>query len=353
MTWVQLILKDQRWARMLAVVGRRFLRRHNDGPISFRYCLGVWLLLAPGTSWAQVVGQDFVASIGNIGLLAPPDPPPPGGPKIYASTGPTPNWNVAQWNIPGGELSPFTSEEAGGALVQTASAAEAQVHIIRRGRDVQVILAQDGTVLPCESAGRPRESDLLLSPNGRSVTKPGISGLALQGAANLPLTGLSRLEFSADVAVAAGITEYRKGCPVDQGGATIGLVLSQKDVAHPQTMFYQLHIDEICGIQPAARDRICHATHSQLQYFFRTNPFGADDFLPLNHQPYLHNGEDRALRLDLLPRLKLIIAQSPPAADHDLSHWYVGGIYVGQAIWGDVTLRSSWSHVHLVAIPQS
>lgn len=293
--------------------------------------------------------QDMVQPIGDIGLLAPPDPPGPGGPKFYSETGPKPNWNIAQWNIPGGALSPFQKNVSGDTTTYTASASEARLKIIRHGNDVQVDLAQDGTVLPCETAaGRPRESDFLLSPNGQHANFPGVPGLTIQGDAKMPLSRLSSVVFEAGLSVTEGITQQRKGCPVDQGSALLGVILTNFTKSHAQTMFYQLNFDQLCGIQPQARDKLCHAVHDKPLYFFRTNPFGVADFLPLLGMSFVHSQEQRQLDLDILPRLRIIVQNGPVGMDRDLSHWTVTGLYVGQAIWGDVTLASQWRNIHLL-----
>lgn len=310
--------------------------------------LGLLLLLAPLGATAQGAGGDFILPIGNVALLAPPDPPPPGGPFLYGATGPSPDWSIAQWNIPGGALPPFSAAGS----VYTSIAAESQVRLSRRGAEIQVDLAQDGRVLPCTRAdGQPRESDLLLAPNGLYVNAPGVPGLAPMPAHSQPLSALSGVVFSADVGLQNGFIARPKGCLVSQGNALAVVILTELDVPHPQTMFYQLQMSTLCAPQTAAQNPVCHGLPGAPLYFFRTNPFGATDFLPLLGTPYLQSGAARHLRLDLLPRLRLVIANGPPGLDHDPAHWTVSGMYVGQHIWGDVRLRSSWHGIHLAIIP--
>jgi hypothetical protein len=61
----------------------------------------------------------------------------------------------------------------------------------------------------------------------------------------------------------------------------------------------------------------------------------------------MHGQEILLLNLALLERLQQAVLQSPPTMDHDLSHWKIGHMYFGQAIWGDVTLRTSWMNIQL------
>ena len=311
----------------------------------------ILLCLIPLAVMAQV---DLLQPIHNIALKAPPDPPPPGGPKFYSRTGPDPNWSVDQWNIPDGALSPFTAQIVDGNTVYYSSAPEASVKIIQGRQGTQIDLAQNGEVLPCMTkTGLPRESDLLLSANSSPVNSPGVPGMALEGRSNPSLSVLSSLRFKANLVVTEGVIRAGKECGVSQGSALLGIILSDAQSHPQQTMFYQLSFDRLCGIQPRGRDKLCHEMRRTPLFFSRKNPYGVADFLPLLGIPFMHGHDHLHLDFDVLPRLQEIIQTGPEGSDHNLSHWVVSGLYVGQAIWGGVTLGSSWQGIRLLASTQT
>jgi hypothetical protein len=67
-------------------------------------------------------------------------------------------------------------------------------------------------------------------------------------------------------------------------------------------------------------------------------------------QRYIATGEIRKVIVDILPRLRLVVESGPGEIDRDPSHWVLGGVYLGQHIWGDVRGESSWSDFHLIAL---
>jgi hypothetical protein len=77
-----------------------------------------------------------------------------------------------------------------------------------------------------------------------------------------------------------------------------------------------------------------------------------DDWLPLLGQPFLAEGERREIAVDLLPRLRQLIASGPEEMDHDPAHWVIDSAYAGQHIWGDFRLASAWDGFQLVAQPK-
>jgi hypothetical protein len=310
-----------------------------------------FVLLGHVSANAQTQPKDLLSPIHDVGLLAPPDPPGPGGPKFYNWTGATPNWEIAQWNLPESQLSPFKRIESGRMTIFFSTSPEATVKIIKSSQITEVALAQNGTVLPCETAsGIPRESDLLLGPNGDHPNPPGVPGLAMLGATNLSLSKMNSLTFEADISIIEGNTKTHKGCKVSQGGALLGIVLSDFVANRPQTMFYQLAFDRLCGVQPAAREAMCLSVPSSPEVFSRVPPYGTSDFAPLLGIPLMHSGDSREVNVDILPRLKLVIETGPPGIDHNISHWVIGGLYVGQNIWGDVTMKSNWKNIHLLVL---
>lgn len=310
--------------------------------------VNVALLFIIGNGSAKGKRFDLVVPMRDFVLLEPSDPGP-SGPETYAATGLAPEWNIAQWNIPGGKLSPFLVHHAGRSTILYSHAAAASVTIVRGAgaEHESARLRQDGAVLPCvDGDGKPRESDLFIGPNGQNT--PLKSGMLRSGDGMPTLAEMSGLFQTVTLSARYGLAHTKKGCAVNQAGAIIGVVLSDLVASPPQTMFYQISLNSFCGPGTAERIQLCTSAHRQPAVYFPTNPFGTDDALPLAGQPFLRNGERRTVRLDLLPRLTLVIATGPAGIDRDISHWKIGGLYLGQHIWGDVTMETTWQDFRLV-----
>jgi hypothetical protein len=288
---------------------------------------------------------DLMAPIAGLAIREPPDPPRPGEPPFYSETGPNPNWNVAQWNIPGEKLSPFARND--GRF--EASAPAARVRAALDGQ-AELALSQDGSLLPCSTAdGAPRELDLFISPNGPDLAGAGAIGWRRNGTAAPALAELGRLTLHATVSYGGSLAPTNKGCGVNQGGVLLALILSNAEASPPQTLFYQLYLGRVCGTGDPAHDASCRERPKGQFYFFAQNPFGVDDYLPLVGEPWLDRDEERAIRTDVLPRLLTALAAAPAGMDKDPSRWRVTGFYAGQNIWGDIRLSTRWSGLRVVA----
>ena len=285
---------------------------------------------------------------GDFALRAPATPRPGEPPDFYSETGPDPGWQIAQWDIPGGRLSPFTTTLLPDGVRFTATAPEASVQITRASGHESIRLSQDGAVLPClTDKGTPRESDLLFRPKDR--TAPGRTAVLVEP---VRLSQLHHLIVETKVQISYGETAHPKGCKVTQGNSGINLVLNNTTVRPPQTFFYQLGFNQPCEFGPAVRMRECLGGLHGPGYFFQHNPFGVDDRLPLLGHPFIRNGEARSLSLELLPRLRQLIAMAPPEMDHDPAHWVISNASIGQAIWGDFRLTTTWYYVQILLVPR-
>lgn len=315
-----------------------------------KYAALLPLCAAPAAAGAQTSGsgQEWLQPITGVGLLEPTL----NGiqPTYYGSSDAAPNWRIAQWSMPGNKLSPLAATVAAdGGTVLSASSTEASVSITL-GAAPAVQLHQDGSILPCDNAnGKPRESDLFFSPGGFHEPKPGVSGLTPAALQSPALAQLKSLVFSTSLSVKEGKAAHPKGCMVNQGGALIGVTLVNHAGPKPQTLFYQLQFSRICDQTDPRTAQMCHHISAHPAYWSKVNPFGGGDVLPALSVPMLASNQQRNLQLDLLPRLKQLIAEGPAAMDKDLSHWSVGNIYLGQHIWGDVSLESSWKNISLKA----
>jgi hypothetical protein len=299
---------------------------------------------------AAAAELSLVAAPRDFALKEPVNPPPPGGPFTYATSGGTPNWHIVAWDIPGGKLPPFVERKVGETTVFSSRAAEAAVEFERSpdGR-VSYRLSQDGSALPCEDKQQPFESDLFAAPNDADTKPPEGPGLFFPAQGKLFLSSLARLTAAATVTINSGRSTLTKGCGVSQGTVLISVILSNA-VSH-QTLFYRVDLTSACGPQPTARTELCarSISYPRAVYYFRTNPFGVQDPLPMFGQRWVGNNERRTVSLDLLPRLIELIKHGPPNMDHDPGQWYVGHYYNGQHIWGDLTMSSQWEDIKFSA----
>lgn len=290
-----------------------------------------------GATTGQAAPTPLVPPFGDFALRDPAEPVRPGAPNFYAATGPDAGWQIAQWNIPGGRLSPFTVSHSGGVEILTSKSPEATIRITRGPKGEAIELTQDGAVLPCtDKHGSPRESDLAFGPNTLI-------------ARDIPLAKLQSLMLTTTVRVWYGMTTHPKGCAVNQGAALVSVVLNNLSKRPPQTLFYKFSLNPLCGPGTVSRVRSCEDWTKRPGFYFVHSPFGVDDWLPLLGKRYLSPGERRTIRLDLLPRLRQLIASGPEEMDHAPSHWVIDSAYVGQHIWGDFKLSSAWESYDLIA----
>lgn len=320
--------------------------------IAQRFRFGLWVVtLSFSAGWhaAQADEIPLFKPVNAVSVHSPVQPVPPGGPFAYTASGPAADWGVVAWDIPGGDLSVFTTTtDAAGHAIAMSRAAEASVTVRHHAGGATITLLQDGTVLPCVGHdGGPRESDLFLSPNQKTngFDAPGYT----DGDHTYALTALKHLTAKVTVSYTASPVKKAAVCGVAQGGALIAVILDNR-VTH-QTLFYQLALTLICGPQPAPRLAFCAKMRElpRSNFFFTKNPFGVDDRLPLLGQPFLEPGETRTIEVDLLPRLLGFLRAGPLALDTDASHWTFGAFYAGQNIWGGVALTTHWSNIQLIA----
>ena len=196
--------------------------------------------------------------------------------------------------------------------------------------------------------GGPLEFDLFAEPNGPYAKAPRQSGYLWSDAQGPVLSGLTHLTFDGDVMLSEGLATSRKQCQANFGNLVFAVILNDHAVHPAQVFFCQLFLSRLCGADPSLKLRSCAQPKSMFQYFVK-NPFGTDDDLPLAGQPWLLQGQPTRVQLDLLPRLIGAIRSGRGGMDQNLSDWTVGSVYLGQIMYGDVTLQSTWRDVRLVA----
>jgi hypothetical protein len=251
--------------------------------------------------------------------------------RYYGDTSTSPAWQIAQWDIPGQKLSPF-KPMSDGSLISHTDEADVQI------KNGALTISQSGAILPCSYSGaKPRESDLFFAPSVRHFTPL------------LTLSSLRSLTQTADITVDGAILP-NKTCKVNMGYALMAIVLVDQEVHPAQTFFYQLELSQVCHVIPGGLN--CNKKYIRPFYYSRVNPYGADEYEPMLGQPFFANGANTHFSVNLLPRLKSIIANGPPGMDNNISHWVIANAYYGQHIWGGVTLTTRWSGLQLVAQPQ-
>jgi hypothetical protein len=308
----------------------------------------VWLGTgaAPHLAAKQI---SLIAPMSGFSLMDPTVPPPPGGRQAYAQTGGRLQWGVGTWGSPGGKLPPFAVLQDGTETIYSSRSLAAGIDVATGPTGTTLTLEQDGRVVPCTHAdGKTFESDLFASPNDLNVKAPRRPRLLRAGRSALALSSLKSLVFSTDLVMTEGLAMSRKRCKANFGGVLFAVILNDRESRPFQTFFYQIFLSRLCGTGEPVRLPSCARPLGMFQYFV-TNPFGSDDFLPLAGAPLILDGQQMHIRTDLLPRLVAMIRTARGGVDQNLSHWTVGSVYLGQNVFGDATMQSSWRHVSLVA----
>lgn len=310
----------------------------------------VFVMLAC-TGVAKADEFSLFVPMSGFSLLEPTYPAPPGGPVAYSQTDGALEWSVGPWGSPGGRMPPFkaTQDGQGNSIFSTHSAG-AGVIVTRGLAGTTLDLEQNGQMLACnDAAGHPQEFDLFAEPNGAGVKSPRLAGLFPAGFSKQPLSTLSHLYLSANVTMQESLADSRKHCQVNIANTQFSVILIN-DVSEPnQVFFYQLLFSRFCGAAPTIKLNSCGMEKKKIEQYSPKNPYGADDFLPLLGMAWLEKGQKTSIQADLLPRLKQAISTGPAGLDKDITHWHIGSVYLGQIIYGDLTLRSSWRDVSLLA----
>jgi hypothetical protein len=269
--------------------------------------------------------------------------------KPYAQTDGILQWSVGAWNIPGGKLPPFTKRADKEGAVFSTQAPAARVGIAIEPSGTRLTLAQNGRVVPCEGKNnRPFEFDLFAAPNDARVKPPRWPGYLSPAIQNSDLNALTGLIFQADVQMTQGLATPGKHCQTNFGNAVVAVILNDRATHPAQVFFYQLFVSRFCGVIASIKLPSCGLETKMLQ-FFKKNPFGTDDYAPLAGAAWLAPGRKTKIQIDLRPRLISAIETAQGGVDQNLSHWRVGSMYLGQIIYGDVTLQSTWRNVTLTA----
>ena len=251
---------------------------------------------------------------------------------LYAPTSSSANWHVSQWSIPQ-DLPGFNAQ----GVAQNQSA---RVAWLGAGR---YELSQDGSSLPCYKvfpSGRrlPDEFDLFTTPNNIDV--PGYPQAAGAGA-GISLDAVTSLDASITLDVTRA-DEVDASCPITRTAFLLAVVLSNP--VSRQTLFLQIQLGTIRFDNPNSEITTGWFFKGRNNQSGGVGAWGYNDNVTSYGQPWASVGGAETYRLDLLPRLRGIIADGEDSGlDQDLSHWRVAGTYHGQSVWGHVRNDVIWS----------
>lgn len=282
--------------------------------------LGQGLISMSAVGSVSVSGMTAVLPPLNRGFcLNDPNVPANGQPITYSSTNSKPVWKIDQWSIDGGRLGPWTFNKASQSWDTAAASASVKVSTRRQ----RIEMFQDGTILSCGTPAAAREFDLLFSP---VLKQP------------LVLSSAKRIVIELEADISFGIARAVSVCPVNMGGACIGVVLSSEPNA--QTFFYQFSLR---GRGMSNGTLIGADWPSDARWYAITNPFGVDQYEIGGGS--LRTSDTVILNVDILSRLNDVIRGSPSAMNK--SNWTITGLYAGQRIWGNITQRAIWKKFQL------
>ena len=278
------------------------------------------------------------------------NPAKPGNPPAYAATRPKATWSIIAWNIPDGQLPPFSESRGAEGSVFSSHTPSASVVIKQKANSgSELELSQDGRVLPCNTAnGHPAEFDLFLHPNDKADAYEQV-GYTAAPEFKQGLDALSTLKVKTRLSFRAGDADRSEECGVASSNVTAGFILGNPSAK--QTLFYDIVLATACGKQPQKRLDHCKSflSHPWLSYFSRKTPFGVDDPAPLLGEPFVRNGEARDIDLDVLPGLLAAIERAPDGMDRDPAHWRLTGFLDGQVIYGGMKVATTWSNLTVAA----
>jgi hypothetical protein len=233
---------------------------------------------------------------------------------------PSPYWNLAQWAIPAA-LTPTYGPSSGW---QTANAyARLQYHATEASGTNVYELAQNGntTALPCGT-----ETDLFLGTGDPSTYSGSPDGFAESAA----LSALTAATMSVGMKVV--YEQYNARCPTNYVGYISALILSNS-TAH-QTLFYQIHLRDSRGVYPNMW--WCPGYPSNGSYCVD------DDVRVLGGATVPANNTRVNNTVNVLSRLKQIVATGYSGLDTNPANWRIQNAYFGQVLQGGMIPTSRW-----------
>ena len=256
--------------------------------------------------------------------------------RLYGATSAAANWKVAQWDIPA-DLPPFSANG-----ISANKFASVQFH-----PGGAIALAQNLSAIPCMQvfpSGRNlvREVDLLAGPNKRNQAG---NAPAADGDDTEPLTQVENLMLRVTLSLNS-FAVIDAACGNNRMNVTEAVVLTNP--ASRQTLFYQLRLATLT-------DREGRKAPAPNWFFAGQNiqtgasgQFGFGDNVMSFGAPFSQPGTSTPYKLDLLPRLKQLIAEGARfGVVQNLSQWHITGAYEGLGSWGHVRGSAEFSNYAL------
>jgi hypothetical protein len=247
--------------------------------------------------------------------------------ELYGAARDSAAWHVAQWNNPGGDVADFKD----GRAANDGLAVE-----IDRGAEPHFKILQNGEQLHCEENGRPLEFDGFLGSNTRE-NNPTLPSAEHGDMRSVPLSRLSSLTQQISLKLNQASLVGGTPCAFSKSLSIVCVVFTNKQ--SKQVFFYQIAL-----------------------YGFNVNPksfwwakgkpngrFGFNQVTDLAASPWAV-GDDRKLKLDILPAVQSLITTSGVGIDPNLDNWFLSAAYFGNTLYGQVRLETEWSSYSLQAV---
>lgn len=250
------------------------------------------------------------------------------GPIVGVNAVPA-NWHISQWGtLEDFHNAPTCMWNCGDGVLWSVSSPYASI-------------ASLGTALRFSQDSRDsdfacNEFDLLAEPDDVDIYDDAGDGMLPTGK-RPTLAALSTLSVGTQQQVKSAWHGTR--CPPGVNLATTLIGLVFRNPTSHQTLFYQIITYDSRG-----------AFFRGFWFFTGPADFGVNDTVTvLGDSAMTSGGPVKNYAFDILSRLKTLIATGPNGLDKDLSHWKVGGPYIGSATNGEATITSTHGNFGLVS----
>ena len=247
--------------------------------------------------------------------------------ELYGAARGAAAWHVAQWNNPGGDVGDFKDGRAAndGFAVEIDGGAEPRFKIL-----------QSGEQLRCDENGRPLEFDGFIGSNTRD-NNPGLPSAEHGEMRSVPLSKLGSLTQEISLKVNQANLISSSGCAFSKSLSIVTVVFTNKQAK--QAFFYQIVVYGF-NLDPKSF------------WWAKGRPngrYGFNQVTDLAAKPWAV-GDNRKLKLDILPAVQSLIAASGVGIDPNLDNWFLSAAYFGNTLYGQVRLETEWSSYRLEAV---
>lgn len=243
---------------------------------------------------------------------------------VYGQARNSAAWHVSQWNNPMGDVPDFLDgRTSNGALA-----------IDVREAPLEFTITQNSKALRCEDGLGPREFDGLIGTNTKQ-NNPNSRSAKLRYNEEKTLDDFG--ELVQKISMRVGRAEVLdNSCKTSKAVSLVAIVLD--NTVNRSTLFLQI---------------ILYALNADPKEFWwavgkNGNRFGYNF---VRYRVAADNAENRYSE-DLLPKIIQLIKLNKVGMDPEPRNWKVSGAYFGNAVYGHVTLSTTWSQYSLEAAPR-